>query len=91
MPGAAGTTLSLTISAVDGYGNTVTGYTGTVHFSSTDPSQKVALPGNYAFKTTDIGVHTFSGLKLRTAGVQTITVTDTVSNTVTGTWTINVT
>jgi hypothetical protein len=78
----AGKALSVTVTAQDAYGNTVTGYTGTVHFTSTDP--QAVLPANYTFTAKDAGKHTFS-VTLKTAGGQTVTVTDTASSTVTGT------
>jgi hypothetical protein len=84
----AGTAFSLTVTALDAYGNTATGYTGTVHFSSSD--SKATLPGNYTFTAADNGVHTFSGLKLKTTGTQTVTVKDTASGSITGSWTIKV-
>ena len=71
----AGASFSLTLTVEDAYGNVITNYTGTVHFSSTDT--KATLPANYTFKTTDKGVHTFTGLVLRTRGNQKITITDT--------------
>jgi hypothetical protein len=86
---AAGTAFSLTVTAVDAYGNTATGYAGTVHFS--DSVGGATLPGNYTFQASDQGVHTFSRLKLKTKGVQTITVMDTLNNSILGTWTIDVT
>ena len=49
------------------------------------------MPANYTFSTSNDGVHTFTGLKLKTAGSQTITVTDTLTDTILGTWTIDVT
>jgi hypothetical protein len=49
------------------------------------------LPHNYAFTTRDNGVHTFTNLILRTKGLQTITVTDTVNSTITVSLVINVT
>lgn len=80
----AGTAFSLTVTAKDSYGNTATGYTGTVHFTSTDGA--AVLPGNYTFTAADAGVHTFtSGATLKTAGSQTITVTDTGTASITGT------
>jgi parallel beta-helix repeat protein len=78
----AGTSNSFTVTAHDPYGNTATGYTGTVTFSSTD-SQAV-LPANYTFTNSDAGLHTFSAT-LRTAGSQTITARDTVTPSITGT------
>ena len=72
----AGSAQSLTVSAQDAYGNTATGYRGTVQFSSTDGA--AALPANYTFQAGDGGVHSFSGVTLKTAGSQTVTATDTV-------------
>jgi hypothetical protein len=72
----AGVTFSLTLTVEDAYGNVAAGYTGTVHFSSTD--SKATLPKNYTFTASDQGAHTFTSPVLRTIGYQTITVTDTV-------------
>jgi hypothetical protein len=83
------TSFSVTVTAVDAYGNRATGYRGTVHFS--DSVSGANLPGNYTFTSTDAGVHTFTGLKLRTRGLQTITVTDTVNSSIAGTLNITVT
>jgi uncharacterized repeat protein (TIGR03803 family) len=69
------------VQAKDLYGNVVTGYTGTVSFSSSDP--QATLPAPYTFTSGDAGVHTFSGM-LFTVGTQSITATDTVSSSVTG-------
>ena len=66
---------------------TLTGYTGTVHFTSSDA--QAILPADYTFLTTDAGSHVFS-FTLKTLGDQTITVTDTHSAGFTGTATINV-
>ncbi len=85
---AAGTAFSLTVTALDAYGNIATGYTGTVHF--TDSVSGATLPSNYSFKAADNGVHTFTGLKLKTKGTQTLTVTDTLLGTIVGNLTINV-
>jgi hypothetical protein len=62
----AGQAFSVTVTAVDPSGNTLTGFTGTVHFKSTDP--KATLPTDYTFVTGDQGVHTFTGVILDTAG-----------------------
>ena len=78
----AGSTQSLTVSAQDAYGNTATGYRGTVQFSSSDGA--AALPASYTFQASDGGVHSFSGVTLKTAGSQTVTATDTASGTITG-------
>jgi uncharacterized delta-60 repeat protein len=71
----SGSGFSITVTALDAYGNVATGYTGTVRF--TDSVGGGTLPGNYTFTAADAGVHTFSGLKLKTKGTQTLTVTDT--------------
>ncbi len=62
------------VSAKDAYGNTVTGYTGTVHFTSSDAG--AGLPADYTFTSDDQGTHTFA-VTLQTAGTQTVTATDT--------------
>ena len=74
--------------ALDPYGNIATGYTGTVHFSSSDT--QAVLPANYTYTTTDAGAHTFTGI-LKKTGSQTITANDTKTSTITGTqWGISV-
>jgi hypothetical protein len=78
----AGTPFSLTVTAQDVQGNTVPGYTGTVHFSSSDPH--ATLPTNYTFTPADHGVHTFTGLILDQAGSPTITVSDPIAGTIFG-------
>jgi subtilisin-like proprotein convertase family protein len=77
----AGTPGSFTVTASDAYGNLVRGYSGTVHFSSTDP--RAVLPANYTFTTADAGSHTFSAT-LTTAGTQSLRATDTVNGSLTG-------
>ena len=84
----AGTSFSVTVTALNASNQTVTGYTGTVHFTSSD-SQVAGLPANYTF-TAAAGVHTFTGLTLKTAGSQTVTATDTVTSTITGSATVTV-
>ena len=49
----------LTVTARDAFGNTATGYTGTVHFTSTDAPGR-SLPANYTFIGGDNGAHTFA-------------------------------
>jgi hypothetical protein len=77
----AGTPVSLTVTAEDAAGNP-TAYLGTVHFSSTDPL--ASLPPDYTFTAADHGVHTFSGVILRTPGSQSVTATDTATASITG-------
>jgi hypothetical protein len=80
----AGTPFDFTITVQDAYDNTVTGYTGTVGFSSADP-YGATLPAAYTFTAADGGVHTFSaGAMLYTAGGWNITATDTSNPTLTG-------
>jgi hypothetical protein len=86
---SANTAFSITVTAVDAYGNIATGYRGTIYFS--DSVGGATLPGNYTFKASDNGVHTFTGLKLKTKGLQMITIVDTLDNTILGTIWINVT
>jgi hypothetical protein len=59
-----------------------TGYTGTVHFTSSD-SQAV-LPAEYTFTAANNGTRGFL-VRLKTAGVQSITVTDTMTPSLTNT------
>lgn len=70
----AGTPFSVTVRAEDVYGNTASGYTGTVGFSSSDPN--AFLPPAYQFTANDLGAKTLGGVILRAAGTQTITVSD---------------
>jgi uncharacterized delta-60 repeat protein len=78
----AGTAHTFTVTARDAFGNVATGYTGTVHITSSDG--QAGFPVNYQFTGTDAGVHTFSAT-LKTAGAQSITATDTVTAGITGT------
>jgi hypothetical protein len=88
----AGVPFSVTVTAYDAAGNVATGYTGTVHFTSSDTSTYETLPANYTFVSGDTGVHTFNNLALVTVGpTQTVIATDTVTNSITGTATLAVT
>jgi hypothetical protein len=80
-PVTAGTAGSFTVTAYDPYGNIATGYTGTIHFTSSDG--QAILPANYTYKGGDAGTHSFSAT-LKTAGTQSITATDTVKSSITG-------
>lgn len=83
----AGTAFSITVTAKDVNGNTVTGYRGTVHFTSTDAQATIGngLPNDYVFTSGDSGAHTFiSGVTLTTAGARTVTVADIVTATIAG-------
>src|SRR5208283_5302038 len=74
---ATGQTFYFDLTARDSSNNPVTSYTGTVHFSSSDPA--ATLPADYTFTAADKGLHAFF-LAFNTPGSQTVTVTDT-SNT----------
>jgi hypothetical protein len=78
----AGVAGSFTVTAQNADGSTSTGYRGTAHFTSSDA--QAVLPPDYTFTAADNGVHTFAAT-LKTAGSQSITVTDTVDPSVTGT------
>jgi hypothetical protein len=78
----AGVAVSVTVTALDQFGNTATGYTGTVQFTSTDTL--ATLPANSAFMPGDAGVQTVS-VTFGSAGTQTITATDTVRSSISGT------
>jgi hypothetical protein len=70
---AAGQAFSFTVTAADAHGYRVRDYSGVVHFTSSD--SRASLPPDYRFTTNDQGQHTFAAT-LRTAGQQTVTVTD---------------
>jgi hypothetical protein len=74
-----GTSFSITVYARDASNNIASGYAGTVHFTSTDGA--ASLPAN---STLSGGFQTFT-VTLNTAGIQTVTATDTVTGTITGT------
>jgi hypothetical protein len=76
----AGALLTATVAAVDAHGNVATDFTGTVHFSSSDPS--ATLPVDAAFNLTDAGVRIFP-VALLSAGARSVSIGQ-VSGTVTG-------
>ena len=78
-PVVAGTTGSFTVTAADAYGNKITSYQGTVHFSSDDAI--AGLPANYTFLAGDDGSQSFS-VTLKTAGSRTVQVKDTIQTAV---------
>jgi len=81
----AGTAFNFTVTALDASKNVATGYSGTVHFTSSD-AQAVFSP---ASSTLTNGTGTFSAT-LKTAGAQTINATDTINASISGTSSINV-
>jgi hypothetical protein len=77
----AGSPLGVTVTALDANGNPFPGYTGTVHFTSSD--SLAGLPADYTFTSGDNGAHTFS-VTLDTAGSQSITVKDMANSSMSG-------
>jgi beta-lactamase superfamily II metal-dependent hydrolase len=75
-----GMSFNVTVTALDASNASVAGYTGTVHFTS---SSAGTLPADYTFTGGDAGTHTFS-VTLTTNGMQTVTATDTVTASITG-------
>jgi len=73
-----GTPYNFTVTAIDAYNNTATGYRDPVHFTSSD--NLAVLPAN---TTLTSGAGTFSAT-LETDGSQTLTVTDTVNSSLKG-------
>jgi hypothetical protein len=80
----SGVPFTVTVTARDAYNNLATGYRGTVQFSSSDA--QATLPADYPFTAIDNGVHAFpNGATLKAAGTSTVTATDSVTATITGT------
>jgi hypothetical protein len=69
----AGEEVSVVVTALDEFGNTITDYTGTVHFNSPDSAN--VLPADYTFTLGDQGTHTFT-VTMNSLGKQGIRVTD---------------
>ncbi|HRU39229.1 MAG TPA: hypothetical protein P5511_05070, partial [Candidatus Goldiibacteriota bacterium] len=72
---SANSVFNYVVTARDAYNNIITGYTGTVHFTSGDTSPMVSLPADLAFQASDMGARIFQAV-LQTAGFQTISVND---------------
>ncbi|HLJ95662.1 MAG TPA: hypothetical protein VKU02_20970, partial [Gemmataceae bacterium] len=81
---------SITITALDAYGNTATGYLGTVGFSSSNSNDYALMPSSYKFTSSDRGVHTIVGLRLLGSGQHTITVFDMSNRNTQGSFITNV-
>jgi len=78
-PATAGVAHPVTITALDAANYTATGYSGTVHFTSSDPT--ALLPGDYFFSASDSGIKSVN-CTLKTAGTQSITATDTTTGSI---------
>jgi hypothetical protein len=81
-PGTAisGVAFDVGVAVYDAFGQRAVGYTGTVHFSTSDNDPGVVLPADYTFGPGDAGMVTFAGgVTLVTPGNQTLTVTDLAS------------
>jgi hypothetical protein len=83
-----GAKFSITVTAADPFGNTVTSFADGVRFTSTD--RAAVLPPSYTFTSADKGKHTFT-VTLNTAGAQIVTVLDTRSSLIRGGATVSVT
>ncbi len=72
----AGDYLTFKVTAKDSWNNIIGDYNGTVTFTSNDPQAEFS-PSNYTFMPADNGSHTFTnGVRFKTAGLRTITVSD---------------
>ncbi|HVI09217.1 MAG TPA: Ig-like domain-containing protein [Candidatus Binatia bacterium] len=83
-PDTAGTPFNITVTAFDAFNNVATGYSGLVHFSSSDLA--AVLPPNSPLSA---GVGTFP-VTLNTAGNQSVTATDSVNSSITGSVSVSV-
>jgi hypothetical protein len=76
-PATTGVPFDVSVAVYDIFGQLAVGYTGTIHFSTTDGDPNVVLPPDYTFQPADGGLVTFSGgVTLFTPGAQTLTATD---------------
>ena len=83
----AGTSFTVTVSALTSSNAVDPRYRGTLHFTSNDG--QAGLPANYTFTAADAGVHSFT-VTLKTAGSRSVTATDTVTGTINGSDTLTV-
>ncbi len=84
---AAGKSFGTIVVALDAANHPVANYTGTVQLSSSDGD--ASSPDSYTFTTADHGFHVFQ-TTLKTEGSQTVTATDTTTDTIVGSVTVNV-
>jgi hypothetical protein len=78
---SAGVSATFIVTALDASSNVATGYTGTVHFTSSDPN--AILPPDTTFTAADKGVKTVTAT-FNAPGPQTLTATDTGNGSITG-------
>ncbi len=76
-----GDVLTITVTALDAGGNVATNYTGAVRFTSSDP--QAVVPAAYTFTHGDAGAHTFA-VTLKSAGAQSVTISDMSNSTAVG-------
>jgi hypothetical protein len=92
-PDVAGTVGSVTVQAVDHYGNIAESgpdqYEGTVNLTSTD--EQASGLTTFSFDAAVHGSYTLDGVILKTAGYQTITATDSLLSTMIGSTVVDVT
>jgi hypothetical protein len=84
----AGTPFTISVTALDDFGQPATGYTGTVHFTLTWPATAMH---DYTFTAGDMGQHTFSNLMLPRAGAYTVAGADTADAPINGSTAFTVT
>ncbi len=82
---AAGVPTTVQVTMHNQAGNVAVDYTGTVHFSSTDPD--AVLPADYTFTSADAGVKTFA-YSFPTKGSKVVAVTDLDNANITATSTL---
>src|SRR5205823_638444 len=73
----AGTPQNVTVTLIDQFGNVITGYLGTIHFTSSD--NKAGLPADYTFTAADQGKHSFQVI-FKTTGSQSLIAADTANS-----------
>ena len=84
----AGVPFSMTVYAVDAFGNQVTGYVGTIHFTGPSGSGNL-LPADYTFTSADKGSHVFT-VTLASTGTQTIGFADKLTGSIKGSTSVKV-
>ena len=69
-----GRPFSVTVRALDSWGNRSDGYKGRISFGSSDP--EASFPADYTFDEDDVGAKRLEGVVLNTPGLQNISVRD---------------